>query len=330
MRLAGQQRGGFYPIPPSALLRAMEHVSFIGSPTVLDPCAGEGAALALLRDRFNARPYAIELDEGRSETLKGVIPDAVCPASAFGTKVYGYVDMLYLNPPYDNELGGGSRVEQQFLMHCSASLKRGGLLMLVVPERILGPYSDTTTYLRERFDDVRVMRFPETVRRFNEVVVFGVKRDTVKSIDYNERWRFQGFEDVEPDAVYNVAATAVPRGIEKQEFTQNELAVAFANSPLQRLLESPKPAPLPRPPLPVTKGHLAMLLASGHMDGLVSPPGEMPHVIRGTATKKQYLKEESIEEKDDCTTQKQVYAEKVLLTIRALTHDARIVDLTQE
>jgi hypothetical protein len=101
------------------------------------------------------------------------------------------------------------------------------------------------------------------------------------------------------DMVYYVEPGHGPRLFVKNQLTDAELSRCLAASPLQKHLRPPTPLSLPRPPLPPAKGHLAMLLASGHMDGLVHPPGEEPHVVRGTATKEQYLKEESTDEKPD-------------------------------
>ena len=46
-------------------------------------------------------------------------------------------------------------------------------------------------------------------------------------------------------------------------------------------------------------GHRAMLLASGHIDGLISPADEPPHVIRGTAAKDSYVASSDTNEDDN-------------------------------
>jgi hypothetical protein len=75
-------------------------------------------------------------------------------------------------------------------------------------------------------------------------------------------------------------------------------------------------------------GHRAMLLASGHIDGLICPPGEPPHVIRGTATKESYVAscDENEDEEGNVTT-KTVISEKPRLVIRVLDANGTITTL---
>jgi hypothetical protein len=67
--------------------------------------------------------------------------------------------------------------------------------------------------------------------------------------------------------------------------TPEDLCDALNASPLWKLTTEVPEIPKPRPPLPLSRGHLALLLASGQLDGVVAPPGETPHVVRGTARK---------------------------------------------
>ena len=87
--------------------------------------------------------------------------------------------------------------------------------------------------------------------------------------------------------------------------------------------------PLPSPPMSLNKGHRAMLLAAGHLDGRVCPPGEPPHVVRGTATKQSYVQSVETHEEQDGDVTKTVIAEKIMLTVRVATVDGRILTLTR-
>ena len=75
-------------------------------------------------------------------------------------------------------------------------------------------------------------------------------------------------------------------------------------------------------------GHRAMLLASGHIDGLICPPDEPPHVIRGTAAKDRYVKscDENVGE-DGSVTTKTVISERTRLVIRILDSQGNLVNL---
>jgi hypothetical protein len=328
VRLQGQQKGGFYPAHPDAIRAALSHVNprpaGRGFP-LLDPCCGEGLALKQLADETGGMPHGIELDEGRGAKAVELLGDKVlAPASVFGCRASGGAfSLAWVNPPYDDELGGGGREEHKFLMHVTPWIIPGGVLMFVVPEQIIRQGSPSNCYLRERFDDVRWMPFPSHVRPYKEVVVFGVRRARSNDLSYEQKWH----EQIGPirDEVYHVPAASAPRFWEKVELTPDEVGRALAASPLQKLLEPPKDVPLPRPPLPLGKGHIAMLLASGHLDGVVRPDGEEPHLVRGTAAKVQYLKEATEEERPDgSVTLKEVFAEKILLKVRAVDRTGTI------
>jgi 16S rRNA C967 or C1407 C5-methylase (RsmB/RsmF family) len=93
MRLAGQTRGGFYPAHERAVAHA---ATFLWPPAgepfaILDPCAGEGAAIRQLGELLGcspARTFAIELDDGRAELVGTALPGAnvLAPANFFGCR----------------------------------------------------------------------------------------------------------------------------------------------------------------------------------------------------------------------------------------------------
>ena len=71
-----------------------------------------------------------------------------------------------------------------------------------------------------------------------------------------------------------------------------------------------------------------MLLASGHIDGLICPPNEPPHVIRGTAAKDEYVAScDESEDENGNTTTRTVISEKPRLVIRVLDSQGNITNL---
>ena len=103
-----------------------------------------------------------------------------------------------------------------------------------------------------------------------------------------------------------------------------------AQSPLRFRIQPPadKLNYRPRPPMSPGIGHRAMLLASGHIDGLICPPDEPPHVIRGTATKDKYVAscDENEDENGNVTT-RTVISERPRLVIRVLGLEGNITTL---
>ena len=75
-------------------------------------------------------------------------------------------------------------------------------------------------------------------------------------------------------------------------------------------------------------GHRAMLLASGHIDGLICPPDEPPHVIRGTAAKEPYIAScDETEAEDGSITTKTVISERTRLVVRILDSEGILTTL---
>ena len=132
------------------------------------------------------------------------------------------------------------------------------------------------------------------------------------------------------NVVYRLPAGVRPKVFRKTEPTDTELARLVAKSPLRFHIERPADRAdyRPRPPLSPGNGHRAMLLASGHIDGLICPPDEPPHVIRGTAAKDEYVAScDESEDENGNTTTRTVISERPRLVIRVLDSQGNITNL---
>ncbi len=335
MRLAAQLRGGFYPAPPQAVAFA---ATFLSPPThgpfaVLDPCAGEGAALLQLGERLGCPPallFAIELDDGRAESIHAVLPDAhvLAPANFFGCRAsYNSFSLIWLNPPFDDSYGG-RRVESRFLRTATEWLMPGGVMALVCPEDVADDYTETRGHFAAYYENCQIVPFPQKHRKFNEVIVFGQKSARPRGDrDGSASWEAvqapRGF-------VYPIPPGAGPRIFQKVEPTEAELRHLLACSPLRAQLMTPPEAPVPSPPLALGIGHVALLLASGHLDGIVQPDDQPPHVVRGTSRKRQYVADVTeTDNPDGSTTTKTTLSEKIELVVRTVDLTGRLRTLPQ-
>jgi hypothetical protein len=329
MRLAARAKCGFYPAPPAAVDLAAKYLmpSRPDHITLLDPCCGAGSAIKQLSERLESpasNVYAVELDEGRAAEAKATLAGAnvLAPASFFGVACSpGTMSLIWCNPPFDDEIGGGNRTEQTFLDRATELLRPGGVMILVCPEGVVAnPYSDVAYTLRQWYERIAIVPFPAHDRRFNEVMVFGVRRLSPVS-PYGVEWAPMRAEI----APYALPPGIRPRRWEKTEMTEFEVRRAFARSPLRRYLEPPTAPSLPQPPLALGVGHIALLLAAGNLDGVVRPDGEPPHVVRGTAEKAEYVSSvQEIENEDGSMTTKTTIAERIVLTVRAVGPDGEI------
>ena len=341
-RLASQIKAGFYPAPNEAIDLIVKALAFDGDCNVLDPCAGKGKALRRIVDFIDndtdheAHPYAVELDEGRAQACMQEFGKDLClaPADVFNCQITAEsIQLLYLNPPYDNEIGGGG-TEINFLHHCYHWLAVDGILVYVVPESKIGRYSPSLVFLQHNFDRVKVVPFPSDVRQYKEVMCVAVKMKYGRiqtDADYKDPPLAEKLTGKDHGSYVVPKRRGGPRTFNKAAMTPAEMMRALQLSPLQRHLQAPQPLPLARPPLPLSKGHTAVLLSAGHLNGVVRPPGEPPHIIRGSCIKETYIKEQTTEERDDGTTvDRRVESERFVLSIRAVTPDGVFHNLKNE
>jgi predicted RNA methylase len=330
MRLAAQLRGGYYPASPEAVayaatfLRLPENQPF----AILDPCAGEGAAFRQLGGLLNCPPamqFAIELDDSRAETLRAALPEShvLAPASFFGCHAsYNSFSFVWLNPPFDEGFGG-HRVEDQFLQSATEWMMPGGVLALICPEDTADEASDVRQHFAAYYDQCRIVPFPEAHRRYREVIVFGHKRNRLRG----DPWENIPWEDAQaPDGfVYRIPPGPGPRIFRKVEPTEAELQKLLAASPLRALLHTPPAMRLPSPPMALGIGHVALLLASGHLDGIVQPDGQAPHIVRGASRKREYVADvtETIDP-DGSTVTKTTLTERIELVVRTVDVSGRL------
>jgi hypothetical protein len=319
-------RGGVYPAPAEAVAYA---ATALRSPTdqpfsILDPCAGEGAAIQQLGELLGCpqeMTFAIELDESRAEKLRATLAQAnvLAPASCFGCRAsLNSFSFIWLNPPFDHSYGG-HRMENQFLLTATDWLMPGGVMALICPEDVADEYSDVRRHFASHYQNCKMVPFPAEHRQFNEVMVFGQKRHRpqVGSNSWESVLAREGF-------IYRVPSSPGPRIFHKVEPTEPELQRMLVSSPLRSRLMAPPAIPIPSPPLAPGIGHVALLLASGHLDGMVRPQSKPPHVVRGTSRKRELVSDVTETQDDEGRTVKRTtISERIELVVRA-------VDLTGE
>lgn len=305
MRNVARIKLGYYPLPQSEgeRLRSLLHYPAEGA-SVLDPCAGTGAALEQLTEGANVERFAIELDADRARcaseagitTVHGNLFDVQSKSGSFS--------FLYLNPPYDSEVAasGNKRMELLFLQRTFRWLVPGGILLMVVPH---GQLEGCTDLLSEAFSQFQVFRLtdPES-ERFDQVTLIAV-RTRVSGPDYEKNrellvstiWQkslsvLTGEErpyDVPPSA----PAELVYRGLPLDELEDLILSSAAWNKTRPFLLPKEESS-VGRPITPLHGGHVGLLSTAGLLNGVFGTEHDR-HIARWRTVKYVTTFEEKID-----------------------------------
>ncbi|MGH7889533.1 MAG: DUF6094 domain-containing protein [Thermodesulfobacteriota bacterium] len=284
-RLESQAKLGFYPTPDHLLPVIASYISPATVPAnFLDPCCGEAEALHLMGLMLSASTYGIELDKGRGIQAQKAVNSLIL-SDAMRTKVSDKsFSLLFLNPPYDwavrEEGEKTERVERQFLVRFTQKLVDNGILVFIVPHYTL---IKSSTFLSNWYEDIRAYKFPpEDYEVFKQVVLFGRKKS--KSIpDEFLRHRLQAIEKGEIDIPalsmqdtqsYTLPASQTPQFFFSMDVEEEEAAELVSRSLLwQDFWKELDPTIECHPIMPLRKGHLALLLAAGYLDGRLTSQG---------------------------------------------------------
>lgn len=193
-RLAATAVGGYYPTPTKIVSLVRQHLGLSGDLggyrdtlyNYLDPCAGEGSAIAELLTALHGVKasdqivYSVEMEKGRHEALTSRMRELSWKSEkrallgdAFKVQMVGEVSLLWLNPPYGTDPIIG-RLEEHFLARFCTTLTEGGVLVFIIPGYSLGNSAST---LAQHFDRVECYRFPDPdYVVFKQVILFATKR----------------------------------------------------------------------------------------------------------------------------------------------------------
>lgn len=302
MRLAGRIKMGYYPTPPRVVAMISTWLGSSEPLAALDPCCGEGRALAdLLQRRSGAAGYGVELDRSRAFEARKRLKKVLHTDAFFIRASHEAFSLLWLNPPYDTgeaEDGRRERLEVRFLREMHVYLKPGGVLVYIIPEEQLN--LKVAKMLAYRFFDLRTFRFPEPeFGDYGQVVVLGVKKpapaaepDVAEALARAaQEGTLPPLEPV-PAPVYSVPQSDPEvRLFRGQVLTEEDVLSALKDS---RLWDRVRDATggnsvglrVETPPVSLHTGHLGLLLAAGFLDGVVGS-GENRHLVRGRVVKEQ-------------------------------------------
>ncbi len=319
-------KNGYFPTDSETISRIVQALSFTGSScNVLDPCCGEGTALAEIKyylDNLNSTPsevrsYGIEYDEERAWHSKELLDNCIhgdLRDTLLGIRQF---ELLFLNPPYGDAISdkaqlnnpgiGRLRLEKEFYRRTHGMLQFGGVMVLIIPFYSLD--KEFSGWISKHFTRVQAFMAPE--QQFKQVVIFGVKqrasdnwanshergiRDRlvaigtgdIKAEELPENW--PAFGSDESNSLYCVPeALTIPK-FELSRPDARQLADSTRNrsslwSQYDMLFSKQRSQDLKRPLSDVSKWHLSLLLAAGQVCGVVRGTSGRTFIVRGDTYK---------------------------------------------
>ena len=294
MRSAGRLKLGYYPLPreEGCRLRRLLHSDHPFS--AIDPCVGTGEALHLVTHDLDCKRYGVELDAERAAAAQAA-DIATVQGNAFDTHArVETFSLLYLNPPYDSEIGslGNQRMEFLFLEHTHRWLVVGGILIFVIPENRL---TTCIPLLAGSFTNFRLFRLndPES-RRFNQVVLTAVRKPLRgQQMEANraqlQRLVFnQPYMDLEEEQEPYIVPPTPPAAVAYRGLPLDQIESDIVHSPAWKQVA---PYLLPkeematgRPITPLHGGHVGLLCTAGLLNGVFGQ-GDNQHIARWRSIK---------------------------------------------
>jgi hypothetical protein len=289
---------GYYPLPVDEAKKLRSLLRFTDPASILDPVAGQGTALQLITSEADVRLYGIELDAERAEMarssgveiMQGNTFDTVVQAESFS--------LLYLNPPYDSEIGSvaNNRLERLFLEHTYRWLVTDGVLVMVIPfERL----HECSGVLSSHFVNLNVFRMTDKDSvQFRQIAVFGVRRNVRgAAVEHNKRQ----LESISPYGSFGELLELGPNACEPYEVpASDEATLSYRGLPydsLEDLLPQSSawrqavPFLVPggdlakgNPITPLHGGHVGLLCTAGLLNGTFGE-GTDRHIARWRSVK---------------------------------------------
>jgi len=317
--MEAQRKLGYYPCPPEIAERIGRLLEWPaeGLATVFDPCCGCGVAVdAFSRYARERQTWGIELARERSEQAT-VRLDEVMNAAFEQCKVgRSAFSACWLNPPYDDELGGGRRTELAFLQDVTPTLRVGGVVVLLASARGMGNH-ELRAFLASHYEDVELFSFPETgasgYTATHVMTAIGRRRkEPIPDIGTIPSEPIVLPEDLRP--LWKVPAGRAPKRWEAWGLTDEELCQRADRSPLWAEHAASGAVEVGKPLLPLKLGHLPLVLASGRLNGLIGD-----HLARATVSKQWHTVEsKEVEARDGGTKVVDTQRQRVRLSIRVL------------
>ena len=319
----------------------------------LDPTCGEGRILHQLKTKLLAdmglkpvdiRAYGVEIDKGRAtvaEELLDVVMNCPIESMVIQNEAFSFA---FLNPPYDNTIKNYSydnekteRKEFIELQRTTRYLQPGGLIAYVIPSYRFAD-KQIARFLATHFENSAIMRFSEEdYDDFKQCIFIGQKKKSTVKTTNDKMMNFFLQMDKEEFIMNNISSIvefidqkiwvipSMQRPIKtfysKIEDKANYYEGIVNSVGFEAFKNRTKPKELEiggQPILPLNGGQMALLLASGAVNGMIGE-GTSLHLVQGMEIVGKKVEEEEIVSPKGFTSTKTVETTTRSVSVKVLT-----------
>lgn len=337
-------KNGYFPTDEATLERVIAALAPAseGRLSIIDPCAGEGIAIAEVLHALGAsrtRAFAVEYDAERAAHARHLVYRCL-HADLMQTMIsHRSFGLAWLNPPYGDTIRdeakvlgfqGRARLEKLFYQRTVRLLQYEGILVLIIPHSVLD--DEFVGWLTRHFEHLRIFRAVES--EYRQIVIFGkrlrqnatnphrarnmrslleVGRGDVVAPELPSPWPFKPYvvppSMSEPEDFYQTT-------LEPEQFSREIRRLKGLWADLDTHLGSAQ-KPMRRPARPLSRWHLALALAAGAISGVIRSKAGRVLVVKGHTHKEKSLRTEFTEDEDGSVSETRILTDKFVSVIRA-------------
>lgn len=315
-------RAGYFRTPDLQGEYLKSLITFTGDCSTFDPTCGEGLILEQLTkdiSEFDVRSYGVELDKRRAAEAKERLDTVVQAPIESMVISHDVFSFLFLNPPYDHTMLGigdeekTERKEYTELVRNTKYLMPGGIMVYIIPSYRFAD-KRIARFLATHFEDVAITKFSaEDYDDFRQCIFIGKLKDAAHKALNQKLFDFlleMGKEEhIEKNVtpinilvgkkIWEVPSgpTEIPTFYSKIENKRDFVSSIKSNKGFKAFIERTKPKQLViggDPIINIAQGQMALLLASGAVNGLIGE-GEHLHALQGMEIVSKVVTEEKTE-----------------------------------
>ena len=306
MRPPAVEKMGYYPTHEAVAQTIVTYIKPAEERSrIFDPCCGEGTAASLIGNALNCETWGVELSYRRAELAVQVLDKAYQGPMESTYVSPESIPLMFLNPPYETDtIEHKGRLEVVFLKRYTTAITRGGLLVYIIPQRILSN-DELAHHLASNYENVIIGKYKDSA--YGQVIIMANRRQykinpAKELIEEIKSWTLQEIPELTPATKPNFSLLSAPQKWQNKpvefirtDWDETEIVDATTThgamiskewmdllSPHQYEKEKMVPA------MPLKKGHVAMLMASGMMGVMrLKDQSGVPLLVKGRVVKAQ-------------------------------------------